>query len=88
MKGVMIDGSFTAGTEKGSQKTEVQEEVVQTAIKDHACSCWRGDNLRSLPMCAADPLPWLRWCSRKTMSRQGVPCRLHHYRGASGRSVT
>jgi hypothetical protein len=40
MKGVMIDGSFTAGSEKGSQETKVQEEVAQAAIKAHACS-WR-----------------------------------------------
>jgi hypothetical protein len=28
----MIDGSFTAGSEKGSQETEEQEEVVQAGI--------------------------------------------------------
>jgi hypothetical protein len=29
----MIDGSFTAGSEKGSQKTEKQEEVVRVVIR-------------------------------------------------------
>jgi len=30
----MTDGSFTAGSEKGSQKTEKQEEVVRTVIRE------------------------------------------------------
>jgi hypothetical protein len=30
----MTDGGFTAGSEKGSQKTEKQEEVVRTAIRE------------------------------------------------------
>jgi hypothetical protein len=29
----MTDGSFTAGSEKGSQETEEQEEVVQAVIR-------------------------------------------------------
>jgi len=33
-KGVMTDGSFTAGSEKGSQKTEKQEEVVRAVVRE------------------------------------------------------
>jgi hypothetical protein len=36
MKGVMIDGSFTAGSEKGSQETEKQEEVVRAVIRNYS----------------------------------------------------
>jgi hypothetical protein len=30
----MTDGSFTAGSEKGSQKTEKQEEIVRAVIRE------------------------------------------------------